>query len=153
MNNLYGCLECREQFVSDKVSTLDGQRCPVCRGPLAYIGETEREVNVVETRDRNNIPSYRKKKSTGSLTVDLGINGMEEAMQQLSQLKRLCCDINTLQQRIIKDQERINNILQPICIKGQVINTDDAAEFLRKQLMKAINEACGVRSELLGKRI
>ena len=55
-------------------------------------------------------PVKEPKTSVGCLTVDVGVNGMEEAIKQLQALKRLYTDIDTLQQRIIKGSEKISAI-------------------------------------------
>ena len=55
-------------------------------------------------------PVKEPKTSVGSLTVDIVVNGMDEAVKQLQALKRLYADIDTLQQRIIKGAEKISTI-------------------------------------------
>lgn len=55
-------------------------------------------------------PVKEPKKSMGSLTVDVGIDGMDEAVKQLQTLKGLYTDIDTLQQRIIRGAERVEKI-------------------------------------------
>lgn len=55
-------------------------------------------------------PVKEPKTSVGSLTVDVGINGMDETIKQLQALKRLYTDIDTLQQRIIRGNEKISDM-------------------------------------------
>ena len=57
-------------------------------------------------------PVKEPKTSVGSLIVDVGINGMDETIKQLEALKKLYTDIDTLQQRIIKGAEHVEQIAE-----------------------------------------
>lgn len=89
-------------------------RCPNCGREISSSGR--RCICMLETNTKVQMPSVKEPKtSVGSLTVDVGINGMDETIKQLQALKRLYTDIDTLQQRIIKGAERVEQIAKRCC--------------------------------------
>lgn len=93
-------------------------------------------------------PVKEPKTSVGSLTVDVGINGIDETIGQLQVLKRLYTDIDTLQQRIIKGQEKINCMpYRPVeSVKlhvGESIISKKGYEEIQKRIHEEILKSLG----------
>lgn len=88
------------------------------------------------------------KTSVGSLTVDVGVNGMDEAIKQLETLKKLYTDIDALQQRIIKGQEKINYMpYRPVesvqLHVGESIISKKGYEEIQKRIHEEILKSLG----------
>lgn len=90
-NNYIECMKCTQGPCDSRITT----------GP--YVMPT--------TSTKIPMPPVKEPKtSVGSLTADVGINGMDETIKQLQALKRLYTDIDTLQQRIIRGNEKISDM-------------------------------------------
>lgn len=64
-------------------------------------------------------PVKEPKTSIGSLTVEIGVNGMDEAIKQAEALKMLYTDIDILQRRIISGAERVEQVAKH-CTKADI---------------------------------
>ena len=82
-------------------------------------------------------PVKEPKTSIGSLTVDVGINGIDETIRQLQALKRLYTDIDTLQQRIIKGQEKIR-VANAYNVNIEVLDKPINADYFFKQFEEVV---------------
>lgn len=51
-------------------------------------------------------------KSVGRLTVDVNVNGIDEAIKKAEELKNMYADIDILQRRIIAGAERVEQIAE-----------------------------------------
>ena len=71
-------------------------------------------------------PVKEPKTSVGSLTIEVGVNGMDEAIKQAEALKKLYTDIDILHRRIISGAERVEQIAYR-CYRAK-----DGAEHERK---------------------
>lgn len=117
-NNYIECMKCTQGPCDSRITT----------GP--YVMPT--------TSTKIPMPPVKEPKtSVGSLTVDVGVNGMEEAIKQLQALKRLYTDIDTLQQRIIKGHEKIR-VANAYNVNIEVLDKPINADYFFKQFEEAV---------------
>lgn len=102
----------------DNITTHDGYIAQLHTGETILTKEQHEKLPTTITKIP--MPSVKEPKtSIGSLTVEVGVNGMDEAIKQAEALKMLYTGIDILQRRIISGAERVEQVAKH-CTKADI---------------------------------
>lgn len=83
-------------------------------------------------------PVKEPKKSVGSVTVDVEVNGLDEALKKAEELKKLYTEIDLLQRRIIAGAERVEQIANRCCRAQEELGGRPAQSYMEYMENKKI---------------